>query len=194
MDSKDFDKNSDIDLVAISRNGLDIKYEQEMISKLKRCKKLDIRIRILYLSELNGGSPKGTLAKVLPVRLWLIDFEKYLNLAGEKFTENDFKIKKANYGEAAEIEAKIFRREYERLKVESSGRMYAIKSAIYYFYYKSCEKNEVFDFSYKDLVGEVENKHKEIVSALVEIKNGGYKIKEIERILPKLDDLICNKS
>jgi len=189
LNNKDFNKNSDIDLIAISKDNLQMKYEKEMISTLKQYEKLDIRIRIMYLSELNNKKIKSNIAKFLSIKLWLIDFNNYIHISGKKFTEKNFKLKKANPKEAVSIEEKIHLRTLKEFSKNPAQGIYLVKSALYYFYYLSCQKNGYFIFSYNNLSKKVQNNHKKIVKKLIEIKNNNYPIDKIKNILPKLNKL-----
>ncbi len=192
FNDKDFNKNSDIDLIGIAKNKLEMKYEKKMIYDLQKYKELDIKIRILYLSELNNGKIKSFIAKVIPIKLWLIDFKNYLCLQGKKFNETDFKIKKANFDEAVNLQLQVYLDKKEQFLSNNNLSMYLIKSALYYFYYKSCKKKGYFNFSYSNLNNQVLKKYKKIVGKLIAIKNKDYDIKSTKKIVFDLDKLILN--
>ena len=189
----DFNETSDIDLFGIVDNDFSLDDEKVIFDRLEKYENLDINFRAIYFDELNGvvDKPITYLNTFLPAKLLLMNFEKYILLAGKRFSKDDFILNEATFEEAVNIHINKYKRAVEEFNVGNKWEMYVIKSAIYYFYYKSeLMYNREFDFSYQNLSEYVCQEFKDIVERLVFIKDNGYDVDDVKEIILELDKLI----
>lgn len=187
--SNDFTNKSDIDIVGISEDSLSMEYEKKILKELQLNTKLDIHFRIIYLSELNGGKIKSFLNKVLPVKVLLRDFDKYINIIGTKYSKNSFKEKEYTLSELIKFEKKCFKNNLILFNQDNSKGQYLIKSILYYMYYYTLEETKSdFNFSYNTLPEKVLNKYTSLTLKCLEIKSENYNRDKITKLLRELNE------
>jgi len=127
-------ETSDIDTIAIVEDRLPIDRENEMKEYVRSAyPELDeIFIRFLYLSELDGGSAKAPLAKVILPPILLLEMPSWLYVDGEDFKNTDFSIQPPTFQEAIRIRLNRKQKEgwYDVANIPKDLHLYFLKGLV----------------------------------------------------------------
>jgi predicted nucleotidyltransferase len=186
-------ETSDIDTIAIVEDIFPLEVEEEMM-KYVRDKYPELKeffIRLLYISELNGGEIKAPLSTVIYPPLLLLEMPRWLYVVGKKFTNHDFKIQPPTFAEAINIRLSRIRKEgWDTVSnIEGAKHMYFIKGVARLI--DLLQKNrglKDLPFSYskifkesKDSKNEIE---KEAALAIEESKKSNWDYRTFSRNIP----------
>ncbi len=182
--TEDFNpETSDIDTIAIVKNDFPLELELKM-TEYARNKYPDLNeftTRVIYTSELDGLETKAPLAKVIYPPLLLLEMPNWLYVVGEKFTNQDFKIKPPTYTEAIAIRL-------SRIQKEGWDNVASIPEDLHMYFIKGearlidlCQKNrgtEDVPFSYSKILKESLNSgndlEKNVVKAIFESRESNW--------------------
>lgn len=174
---------SDIDTIAIVDDIFPIELEAEMMSYIrnKYPELKEFFIRLLYISELNGGEIKAPLPTVIYPPLLLLEMPRWLYVIGKKFTNHDFKIQPPTFAEAINIRLSRIKKEGWHIvsNIEKEKHMYFIKGVARLI--DLCQKDrgaEDLPFSYSKVFKESKNSgselEKEVALAIEESKKSNW--------------------
>lgn len=205
--TEDFNSTtSDIDSIAIVDDNFPLEIEAEMMESVrnKYPELKEFFIRLLYLSELNGGEHKAPLATVIYPPLLLLEMPKWLYVAGEKFTNNDFKIKPPTFAEAIKIRLSRIKKEgwNNVANIGEEKHMYFIKGVSRLI--DLCQKNRGagdVPFSYTKIKEESEKSgddlEKNIIKSIYESRKNDWDYSVFVKNTPLfqtfIDKLISNQ-
>ncbi|MEI6835442.1 MAG: hypothetical protein WCK59_01295 [Candidatus Falkowbacteria bacterium] len=184
LSSKDFNQiSSDIDSIAIVKDSLDFAVEKELNDYIKiQNKGIDLKIRFLYISELNGGPSKGFTTKYINYKILLFDLKFWHHVVGQKYSEKDFSLKKITNNEVAILKLK------EISKLHLPARTYpytdykyflkALARFCYFIQGASCT------FSYNDTLNSADKECQFIMKKIIKIKENDWDLKMFTKELP----------
>lgn len=182
--TEDFNSTtSDIDSIAIVDDNFPLEIEAEMMQYVrnKYPELKEFFIRLLYISELNGGEARAPLATVIYSPLLLLEMPKWLYVTGEKFTNHDFKIQPPTFAEAIKIRLSRIKKEgwNNVASIEEEKHMYFIKGVSRLI--DLCQKNRGagdVSFSYTKIKQESEKSgddlEKNVVEAIYESRKNNW--------------------
>lgn len=98
-------ETSDQDTIAIVDDQFPLELEKQMMDEIRAIynELSQFYIRVLYVGELNGEFTKAPLATVIYPPLLLLEMPKWMHVAGENFSNQDFVIKPPTYIEAIQL-------------------------------------------------------------------------------------------
>lgn len=187
-------KKSDIDAIGIADSRFTAG-DSEIKAKLQKLapELRDFRLNTLFLSELNGGRIKSRLARLIPLKLLLLDFCNWRYVAGRKFKQTDFKLKPPSLDEAICIRLKFIESNYNLsgFKEEDYGkRQYFCKSLMRLCYYINEKEKGKHPFSYRDLYSKSTVQTKRTIEILLNLKKKQWEIHKFKKELPKLIEFL----
>jgi predicted nucleotidyltransferase len=191
----DFDpETSDIDGIAIVDDNVPLELREKILSELTAAmpELKKIGFQLLYKSELNGGEPKGRIAKVISPKALLLEMPYWEHVAGKIFLPKDFPP--TNFSEAVADEMRIaVSRGWSDVKnVEEEKYEFFTKLLIYILYLQDEEVNGAKPFSY-DIIRKLQIPLSE---ALLETKAAQYNKTVFQKNIPIfqkfIDQLLSN--
>lgn len=96
-------EDSDWDFFGLVNDDFSQEKEDEINYMLERNFKQEVNFRAIYISELEGGKQKGILTKYIPVEILVKAMPQWEHIDGEKYSQEDFKIKPATPSEEIEF-------------------------------------------------------------------------------------------
>lgn len=183
-DDFNFD-TSDIDTIAIVENKFPLELEVEMMDYVRnKYPELgDFYIRLLYLSELNGGEAKAPLAKVIYPNLLLLEMPNWLYVLGKNYTNQDFEVKPANYKEAIATHLSKIKNDgwdnVERIPEDMHAFFVKTLSRLIDIVQRSRGEKDTFSYGkiFKASTTSGTQEEKEVTTAIMESRKNGWDYK-----------------
>lgn len=86
VSEKDRTIYSDIDYIGIVNSNFEDEDEKRINNVLRqKYKETEVKLRVLYESELSGGKQRGVISKLIPIKLWIKRFPFFVHTWGENF-------------------------------------------------------------------------------------------------------------
>ena len=86
--AEDRTKNSDIDYIGIVNSDFrdnDERRINEMLRQNSQASGIEVKLRVLYESELAGDEQRGFISKLIPIRLWIKRLPHFVHIWGKMF-------------------------------------------------------------------------------------------------------------
>ncbi len=196
-------ETSDIDSVAIVEDSTDLTLEDE-VKKIVSASNIPVSkfgFRILYKGELNGGPIKSFLARVIDPACLLLDLPYWELVAGNNFSQKDFKLKVPSFKEAISQHVKKFEGFgwLDVSKIPEKQHKQLMKTCARIIDLEQQERGVESDpFSYSKIYrNSVDGQEKEITKAILENKNQDFNFAFFALYVPlfqKYVDYLINKN
>ncbi|MEK7185489.1 MAG: hypothetical protein AAB726_02600 [Patescibacteria group bacterium] len=196
--TEDFNpEKSDVDSIGIVEKSFPIEKELEIATLLKKSSPevKDLKMRLVYLDELNGSKSRGYLARHIAPTLLLHDFEYWHHVAGKKYKRSDFKLKNISSKQAVGLKLKeIYDRHILEIKKNDTYYVYFLKALARLVSFSQQEKaGEIWRFSYASLRAHASSEDKEIVENILKIRRNNWDKDEFQKSLPIFLEFIDNQ-
>lgn len=177
--TKDFnEKTSDVDSIGIAADSISVEVEDEIKNFLKE-KYPQVNtfgFRFLYVSELNGGSIKGTLATFIHPSIHLLCLPYWEHVVGKSYSRENFSLPEITNQEAIKIEVKnniIGWKWQDVSKIQEDKQMYFLKALAWIIYFIQKDRGINETFSYSDLL---KNSQEErgVMEAILKVKKNNW--------------------
>jgi hypothetical protein len=191
----DFDPDSsDIDCVAIGELTAQdpdvLNLQDNARAKYKELAQLNIRL--LYLCDLNGAGPHSELAQLIDPRLLLADFSSWTWVWGRHLTLSDFTLRACNLHEAYSVRLGALKGRLQRCLAvpRTESPRYVLKEAGYLIHLIHQLSNDIYPFSYNELVKRSDEMTKKLSRVIVSARSRGWPEMECERAVLLVLDLL----
>lgn len=197
---------SDIDAIAIVDKNIDLGERAKINQRLKEefTPNLKLGLQFFGIEELNGGEPYTLLSKYQPAGYLLMRFNDWVYVAGEGYKRDDFAVVDFT---PAEARTHQLNQALRALKIVSgempidAGRHGlqsmvedVVKGAIGALYWEAVEAGYTGGLNYDDLPAIVVDVHKELATALINIrKTNSYTPEVILPLRTQIENLGENK-
>ncbi len=173
-------QESDIDVIAI----LDSDFPQSKCVNLRYrsvYKKSQIpllKIRTIYLYELERGTIRSELSRLINPKLLVLDFPSWKHLVAKKFHEVQFFGNRCTLEEAVKLRLESVYRRITQLKLKNKFDLfnYLVKEVFQLCHLLHKVEHGIHSFSYKTLLEYSTPCTEEILKRLIKIRENGYQI------------------
>ena len=197
--TKDRTPQSDIDIFGITTSNFDIIEEENKINKKfeenekELCGGIETRFRGIGIDELEGGQPRGVLAKYVGLEVLIKKFSFFKKLWGENIDFSKFPIKPLKAREEAKKEIRTIEKFLEKLK--KGEELFPIQNfpkSILYLARIEAEQDYGFQFdpSYKKLTRHLQKERNHIVHKAMQLRYKKVTKKDILQIAEEVEAYI----
>jgi predicted nucleotidyltransferase len=177
--TNEFDsEESDIDSIGIVDEETSIS-EKQIINQSLSEEIPQLKINFIYMSELDGGQIKESLARVIPVECLLYDMPFWIHVAGTNYKKEDFVLGRVSIETVIESQIKKIKDRYLP-RPEKSSYAYFGKALSRLCYFIHQIKDKPKPFTYSDLLNDSTDLTHDICNNLVEAKRRKWNTDYIE--------------
>lgn len=177
-------KKSDIDIIGIVNEDFPDDLEAKINKELKESlKEIKCKLRVIYLSELQGGKQKSFISKLLPIRLFIRRIPSFPLIWGKPLKIEDT-IGPYTFKEEIEIQIKLIKKYIINTKSDEKQIPFEwIPKAVLYLAALELVvvKKTEYSTSFSEIQNQLNDDKDHIVHDSIKIRKKNYDISEIEK-------------
>ena len=171
-------ESSDIDAIGIVGDDVPIS-EKDLLNKTLQTKLARLKINFLYLSELNGGETRESMARFIPIECILYDMPFWLHVAGRKLQKEDFVTGQVSLDKVILSSLEQIRNRFLPV-VKPKDQVYFAKAIAKLCYFIHQKIDPAKPFRYHDLIEDATNDTRDACLSIVRMKDASWNIDPID--------------